>query len=211
VLNDRVLSQIPDIAGSAILELGAGNGYFVPLLLRHFSGQIPSRLTITDQSQALLAIAQSSFWIDSAEYLTLDVREPFPFPDGSFHCVVANMVFNELTTKGLQTALQECHRILVADGHLIATMPHPALVQALFKKGVLTDFGHGLFAMPSAEGLRLPVSRRPVDAYQQMMEASGFVVLTEDVYPDESTLHEKPGLKVPRGTPLGLLCHCRRI
>ena len=211
VLNDRILAQIPDIAGAAILELGAGNGYFAPLLLRHCSGQIPGRLAITDQSQSLLDIAQSSFWIDGAEYLALDVQEPFPFPDGSFHYVVASMIFNELTTSGLKNALQECHRILAAEGHLIATVPHPDLIHALAKKGALTDFGHGLFAMPSAEGLRLPVSRRSTDAYQQLMEASGFTVLTEDVYPDDKTLHEKPGLKVSVGTPLGLLCHCRRI
>lgn len=84
VLNDHMLAQISGIAGKAILELGAGNGYFAPLLLRHFSGQIPNRLVITDQSHVLLRIAQSSFPIDGAEYLTLDVQDPFPFPDGSF-------------------------------------------------------------------------------------------------------------------------------
>ncbi|HKD76383.1 MAG TPA: class I SAM-dependent methyltransferase [Ktedonobacterales bacterium] len=211
MLNDRVLSQIPSIAGKAIIELGAGNGYFTPLLLRRFSGQAPSRIAITDQSQVLLDIAQSSFWIDGAEYLALDVHDPFPFPDSSFHLVLASMLFNELTTGALHNALQEIHRILVEDGCLIATMPHPELVRALAKKGALTDFGHGLSAMPGAEGLRLPVSRRPADAYRQMMEASGFAVLMEDIYPDEKTLGEKPGLKVSQGTPLGLLCHCRRV
>jgi SAM-dependent methyltransferase len=210
VLNNRILSQIPGIAEKAIIELGAGNGYFAPLLLRRFSGQSPNRLVITDQSQALLDIAQSSFWIDGAEYHALDVHDPFPFPDGSFNLVLASMIFNELTTAALHNALQECHRILTDDGCLIATMPHPDLVRALAKKGALTDFGHGLSAMPGAEGLRLPVSRRSADAYRQMMESSGFTVLVEDVYPDEKTLHEKPGLKVAQGTPLGLLCNCRR-
>ncbi len=205
-----MLAQITDIAGKAILELGAGNGYFAPLMLRHFSGQIPSRLIITDQSQELLDIARSSFWIDGAEYLNLDVQDPFPFPDGCLHLVLAGMLLNELTNAGLRHALQECHRILADDGCLIATMPHPDLVRALAKKGALTDFGHGLAAMPGAEGLRLPVSRRSVDAYRQIMAECGFTVVTEDVFPDEMTLHEKPGLKVSQGTPLGLLCHCRR-
>jgi SAM-dependent methyltransferase len=180
-------------------------------MLRHFSGQRPNRLVITDQSQALLTIAQSSFRIDGAEYLALDVQDTFPFPDNSFHLVLASMLFNELTTSGLENALKECARILTEDGHLIATVPHPDLVHALAKKGVLTDFGRGLFAMPGAEGLRLPISRRPISTYQKMMEGCGFTVMTEDVHPDEKTLHEKSGLKVASGTPLGLLFNCQRI
>jgi len=88
VLNDCVLAQISSIAENAILELGAGNGYFAPLLLRRFSGQLPARFVITDQSQALLDIAQTSFPIDGAEYCTLDVQDPFPFPEKSFHLVL---------------------------------------------------------------------------------------------------------------------------
>lgn len=211
MLNDHILTQISSIAGNAIIELGAGNGYFAPLLLRRFSGQLPSRLVITDQSQALLNIAQSSFWIDGAEYLALDVQDPFPFPDGSFHLVLASMLFNELTTSGLQNALQECYRILTEDGHLLATVPHPDLVHELAKKGALTDFGHGLFTMPSAEGMRLPVSRRSMHAYRKVMEVCGFTVMTQDIHPDEKTLHEKPGLKVSYGTPLGLLFNCHHV
>ncbi len=210
MLNERILSQTSDIADRAIIELGAGNGYFAPLLLRRFSGQPPARLVISDQSQALLAIAQSSFHIDGAEYLTLDVRGPLPFPDGSFDIVLASMLFNELTASGMQNALKECARILTEGGLLLATVPHPDLVQALAKKGVLTDFGHGLFTMPGAEGLRLPVSRRPLIAYQKAMEDCGFAVTMEDVHPDEKTLREKPGLKISAGTPLGLLFKCRR-
>jgi SAM-dependent methyltransferase len=210
VLNDRMLSEIRSIDGKAMLELGAGNGYFAPLLLRRFSGQLPARLVITDQSQALLRIAESSFSIDGAEYLALDVQDPFPFPDDSFQLVLASMLFNELTTGALEHALAECARVLSEDGHLLATVPHPDLVHALAKKGVLTDFGRGLFAMPSTEGLRLPVSRRSAAAYQAMMEECGFTVITQDLHPDERTLHEKSGLKVSPGTPLGLLFHCAR-
>ena len=210
MLNDCILTQIDSIAENAILELGAGNGYFAPLLLRRFSGQLPTRLVITDQSQVLLAIAQTSFHIDGAEYCNLDVQDPFPFPDGSFHLILASMLFNELTTTGLEHALKECSRILTEGGLLLAAVPHPDFVHALAKKGALTDFGRGLFAMPSAEGLRLPVSRRPLSVYQKAMENCGFTVTTQDILPDEKTLHEKPGLKVSSGTPLGLLFLCHR-
>lgn len=211
MLNDCILTQISSIAEKAILELGAGNGYFAPLLLRRFSGQLPTRLVITDQSQALLTIAQSSFHIEGAEYCALDVQDPFPFPNGSFHLVLASMLFNELTTTGLENALKECSRILAEGGQLLVTVPHPDFVHALAKKGALTDFGRGLFAMPSAEGLRLPVSRRPTSAYQKVLEDCGFTVITQDIHPDVKTLREKPGLKVSSGTPLGLLFTCHRI
>ncbi len=208
-LNDRLLGKIKSIADKAILELGAGNGFFAPLMLRRFSGQTPVHLLITDQSQKLLAIAEAHHRADHAEYLALDVQQPFPLDAGAFDLVLASMLLNELTTSSLQNALQECARMLRPDGRLLAAVPHPVFVYALAKKGALTDFGRSLFAMPSAEGLRLPVSRRPVQAYLEALDATGFKVETEDVFPDEKTLHEKPGLKVPHDTPLALLLDCR--
>jgi SAM-dependent methyltransferase len=208
-LNDRLLGKIAGVAGKTILELGAGNGYFAPLMLRRFSGQAPERLLITDQSQRLLAIAQAHHRADHAEYLALDVQQPFSLDDGAFDLVLASMLMNELTTSSLEHALQECARVLRPDGRLLAAVPHPAFIHALAKKGALTDFGRGLFAMPSAEGIRLPVSRRPVQAYQDALEAAGFTVETEDIFPDERTLREKPGLKVSHDTPLALLLDCR--
>ena len=211
VLNDLILEKIGRIAGCAILELGAGNGYFAPLLLRRFSGQIPGRLVISDQSKAQLDIARSAFSLDAAEYLSLDVQERFPLEDASFDLILATMLLNELTTTGLQYALFECRRALKGDGQLIAAVPHPAFVRALAKKGALTDFGRGLFAMPSAEGLRLPVSRRPLETYIETFTTAGFAVSAEDVHADEKTLHEKPSLKLPRGTPLAVLFACGTV
>ncbi len=206
-----MLDTIGRIEGQAILELGAGNGYFAPLLLRRYSGQTPARLVISDQAQALVAIAQSTFAIENAEYLTLDVQDALPFADGSFDLILATMLFNELPLSVLRHAAQECHRILTPGGRRLATALHPALIYGLAKRGALTDFGRGLFAMPSAEGLRLPVARRSVEAYQTALAACGFSVALEAVLPDAKTLHEKPGLKLSRDTPMALLCDCRRI
>ncbi len=104
VLNDFVLNQIASVAGQCILELGAGNGYFMPLLLRHFSGQVPARVVITDHSTAFLNMAQRLFRVAEAEYKLLDVRSRYPFADGTFDVIIANMVFNEVKKAGLLRA-----------------------------------------------------------------------------------------------------------
>ncbi len=65
--------------------------------------------------------------------------------------------------------------------------------------------------MPSAEGLRLPVSRRTEQTYLDTLNASGFAVVAEPVQPDDKTIHAKPGLKLPRDTPLALVLDCRVV
>ena len=66
VLNNILLQKLSGIDNCSILELGAGNGYFLPLVLRRFSGQAPSRITVTDQSERLLEIARRHFRIPDA-------------------------------------------------------------------------------------------------------------------------------------------------
>jgi SAM-dependent methyltransferase len=210
VLNDLILGKIGGIAGRSILELGAGNGYFLPLLLRRFSGQHAQRIVITDQSQALLAIARSELHVPGAEYLALDVQNAFPFDDATFDLVLAIMLFNELPTSYFQRALAECLRVLTPGARLLAAVPHPAFVHTLAKQGALTDFGRGLFAMPGAEGIRLPVAHRSAEAYTAAMTASGFRVIAEDVFANDQVLHARPGMKMGRNTPLALVFSCER-
>lgn len=179
--------------------------------MRRFSGQRPARLVISDQSQAQLDTARAEFRVDFAEYLALDVQTAFPFPDASFDLILAIMLLNELTSAGMGNALREVRRALRPGGQLLAAVTHPMFVHALGRKGVLTDFGHGLAAMPGADGLRLPVARRSTQAYMDALVASGFRVEAEDLFTDEQTLHARPGLKLPRDTPLALLLDCRAV
>jgi SAM-dependent methyltransferase len=210
VLNERILARIAGVAVRALLELGAGNGYFLPLLLRRFSGQLPRRVVVSDQSTVLLRIAETEFAVPGAEYLALDVQAPFPFADASFDLILATMLFNELPTSYLARALAECRRVLAPGGQLLASVPHPAFVHALARRGALTQFGRGLWAMPSAEGLRLPVARRSLEAYAALVAQSGFTATSEDVWPNDQVLHAKPGLTVGRRVPLALVLDCRR-
>jgi ubiquinone/menaquinone biosynthesis C-methylase UbiE len=165
VLNELVLSRIPSIADLAILELGAGNGYFMPLVLRRFSGQIASRIVITDHSRVLLKIAQRSFRVPEAEYQPVDVRAPFPFAKESFDLIVANMIFNEIPTPNLRRALSECQRVLSPGSRLLAAVIHPAFVKSLDRRGQLRPLTSSVYTMPASQGLRLPVVRRSLQSY----------------------------------------------
>ncbi len=208
VLNQALLATVGHVDGRTILELGAGTGYFMPVLLRHFSGQRPLRITITDQSQALLDIAQRQFRVAKAEYLRLDVRSPFPFEDASFDFVLAAMVFNELTDAGLRRALRECRRVLRDGGRLIVAVSHPRFVTSLSKRGLLRRSGRGPLTMPTTDGLRLPIVERSVREYESLFQRSGFACQHMDFFPSQEVLHAKPGLKKAGKVPVALLFEC---
>jgi SAM-dependent methyltransferase len=210
LLNDRVLARLPPIAGRAILELGAGNGYFMPLVLRHFSGQVPARVVITDQSAALLDLARRSFRVADAEYAVLDVCRRFPFEDATFHLVLAGMVFNEISTPRLRRALGECYRVLTPGGRLVATVTHPALIESLWRRGQLKPGPGGALTMPGADGLRLPVVRRRTEADANALRACGFECETEEVAATPEVLNAKPGLRQAGGVPVALLFDCAK-
>jgi ubiquinone/menaquinone biosynthesis C-methylase UbiE len=211
VLNELVLRRIPGIAGLAILEVGAGNGHFMRLVLRRFSGQIPSRIVITDHSPALLNIARRSFRIPDAEYQLVDVRAPFPFAKESFDLILANMIFNELPTPILRPALRECQRVLSPGGRLLATVIHPAFVKSLARRGQLKPYSRGVYTMPASEGLRLPVAPRNLKAYQAALENAGFQFRSEEAHSRHRVLSEKPGLRRAGNAPIALLLECEKL
>jgi SAM-dependent methyltransferase len=210
VLNQALLAAVGHVDGKTILELGAGSGYFMPVLLRHFGGQRPARITITDQSQALLDIAQRQFHVPEAEYLRLDVRSPFPFEDAGFDLVLAVMVFNELTDGGLCRALRECRRVLRDGGHLIGAVGHPRFVASLSKRGLLRRRGRGPLTMPTTGGLRLPIVERSVREYESLFQRCGFACQHTDLFASPEVLRAKPGLKKAGKTPISLLFECVR-
>jgi SAM-dependent methyltransferase len=131
VLNRILLERLPGIDNRSLLELGAGNGYFLPLVLRRFSGQAPSGIVVTDQSRRLLEIAQRHFRIPDAAYQYLDVANPFPFADGQFDLILASMLFNEVPARGFKKALSECRRVLSRDGLFLMAVTHPDFIAGL--------------------------------------------------------------------------------
>ena len=208
VLNDLLIDAIKLVDDRSIIELGAGNGYFLPLVLRRYSGQSPKRLVITDQSKQQLELAQKYCMVNGAEYAELDVRNQFPFPSASFDLIIATMVFNEISKRGVALAIAECHRVLRAGGRLLATVIHPDFVASLNKRGELRRERNGSFTMPGRSGLRLPVQKTTNSFYEQCLNESGFELTTKDVFATKQVLNAKPGLKKMGNVPLALVFDC---
>ncbi len=207
VLNEVILSKIPRIEGCSILELGAGNGYFLPLVFRRFSGQRPSTVVITDQSPKLLEIAQKHFKAPGATYNVLDVRHPFPFGDSRFDLILALMIFNEVPSSVLCNALRECFRLLGARGTMVVAVSHPEFVENLRRRGELQRT-RSIFTMPGTGSLRLPVVVRSAEKYRQTLTQAGFEYTEEEVRATPEVLNEKPGLQRVGREPLALVYKC---
>ena len=210
VLNDVLLQKIPRINDGSILELGAGNGYFLPLVLRRFSGQNPSSIIITDQSIEQLKHAEKHFSIRGAQYRLLDVCRTFPFEDDSFNIILAIMVLNEIPPKCFVNALQECYRTLTKEGMLLIAVTHPDFVDRLRKKGQLRRTSGDVLTMPGSGSLRLPVIIRPLKIYQKEIAEAGFEYEFEDVFPTQKVLNEKPGLRDLDKVPVALVIKCSK-
>jgi SAM-dependent methyltransferase len=210
-LNDILIQKMSAVAGRALLELGAGNGYFMPLALERFSGQVPERIVITDGSARLLFIAETQFHIPSAEYLQLDVRSPFPFEDASFDLIIATMIFNEVSTGGLRRALVECRRVLRSSGLLLMTITHPEFIASLDRRNQLKEDKNGILTMPGPDQMRLPIVPRRLSDYERLLTKIGFTWEKSDIYMTEKVLREKPGLRDVGNKPLGLVFLCRHL
>ncbi len=210
VLNSLLLQKMASPTGQTILELGAGNGYFMRLALQHYTGQIPRRVVISDNSVKLLAIAESNLPVDGAEYLVLDVRSHYPFTDESFDLILATMVFNELTAGGMRRALGQCHRVLQPKGLLLVTVTHPDFIASLQQRDLLEKNKEGLLTMPGSGQLRLPIVPRSVQDYRRLLVKTGYSWQETAVYATDKVINEKPGLRHILYKPLALIFECRK-
>ena len=208
VLNDLLIDAIKLIHDRSIIELGAGNGYFLPLVLRRYSGQSPARLIITDHSKRQLYLAQKHCMVHGAEYTQLDVRNKFPFPSSTFDLIIATMLFNEISKRGVASAIAECCRVLRAGGQLLATVIHPDFVFSFDKRGELRRERKGLLTMPGSSGLRLPVQITAKSFYEQCLNDSGFEFTIQDIFATKEVLNTKPGLWKMGNVPLALIFNC---
>lgn len=204
ILNDALLSAMPGIAGKTLLEIGCGNGYFMPLLLRRFSGQVPGALFRTDVSPAQLRIAEKQFPIEACRYETLDVYRSFPAALPPADLIFSSMVYNEVNAPGLQNGIRESARLLADDGLIITCVLHPLFIQKQQERGVLRKKGN-VWLLPGAEGLELPVVPRSLEQYRAVFEANRLTFETREIYGNEQLYKVKPKLRELKDVPVALV------
>jgi len=211
VLNNILLEKLPGIHTRFILELGAGNGYFFPLVMRRFSGQQPAGIVITDASEKLLKIAQRHFNIPGAAYERLDVCKPFSLSGNSFDIIIASMIFNELPPYCFINAINECYRVLKIDGLLLMAVIHPSFIQSLQKREQLISTKNGPLAMPGSGALRLPVVIRTLETYRDVLKYAGFRFEETEVASSQKVLQAKKGLRNMGDVPVALIFECKKL
>jgi SAM-dependent methyltransferase len=210
VLNSILLEKLSGIDNRSILELGAGNGYFLPLVLRRFPGQAPSEIFVTDQSRQLLEIARHHFRIPAAAYQYLDVTKPFPFADEKFDLILGSMIFNEVHASGFKKALAECHRVLSRDGMFLMAVTHPDFISRLRKSGLLKTTREGKLTMPGSGSLRLPVVIRSLGNYRKGLQEAGFQYKEEECCPTPEVITLQAGLRKAWKIPVALVYACTK-
>jgi len=200
ILNDHVISKVTDIDTKVILEIGIGNGYFMPLLLRKRSGQVPECIYLTDLSGKNIEIAKKQFRVKNATYQKLDVYKKFNYPDNSIDIIISNMVFNELKGKGVENGFSEIKRVLKPQGKFVISALHPQFIDVQIQRGVVKND-----LMTSKNGIKIPAIKRSVDKYLELLDDLEFEYSIEDIYGNKKLFNMKPKLKEIAEIPIAIL------
>jgi len=118
-LREYLYSLIDWSRVQSVLDAGCGDGYDLGRIgnLTPAAGASCMRI---DSSADKIEAARATYRGDSRfAFLTADVEEPLPFPDGYFDAVICIDMLECLHNK--QSFLKEVHRLLSADGQFLCT------------------------------------------------------------------------------------------
>jgi len=200
ILNEKVISKVDQIQSKNILEIGIGNGYFMPLLMKRKSGQVPDKIFLTDVSQKNIEIARKNFKVPNSIYKKLDLYKKFEFEDHSIDLIISNMVFNEINSKGLQNGLDEIKRILRHNGKFVISVLHPDFIAKQIERGVIKNN-----LMISGNGLKIPTMERGLAEYKNTFKERDLTFELEEVFGNKKLYNKKPKLKTLKNIPIGLI------
>ncbi|MEM6378593.1 MAG: class I SAM-dependent methyltransferase [Bacteroidota bacterium] len=200
ILNEKVIAKVPEIQSKTLLEIGIGNGYFMPVLMKKKSGQVPDKVFLTDISTSNLEIAMKHFKVPNSIYKRLDLYKPFEFEDHSIDVLISNMVFNEIKTSGLQNAIREINRVLKPGGSFVISVLHPEFIRKQIDRGVIKGN-----LMVSGNGLKIPTVARNLEDYTAAFKGTNLTFEKEDVFGNQKLYNKKPKLKALKDLPIGLI------
>ena len=112
---DGWLDKYSFAPGSAVLDLGCGAGTNLPFLLG--CGAVVTAADLSPESEHLV---KEAFGNRLAAVDCFDMREGFPYGDGSFDAIVADLSLHYFSWEDTVRIVDGLHRILKAGGRLIA-------------------------------------------------------------------------------------------
>jgi malonyl-CoA O-methyltransferase len=115
-----VREAIGDPRGLAVLDLGCGTGRHALWLAA--AGAV---VTAVDFSEGMLAEALRKPGAGGVRFLTHDLHEGLPFPDGAFDLVVSGLVLEHL--RDLAGFFGEARRVLRTGSRAVVSAMHPAM------------------------------------------------------------------------------------
>jgi malonyl-CoA O-methyltransferase len=110
-----------DVAGLAVADLGCGTGrHALPL------AAAGARVTAVDFSEAMLGRARAKPGAEAVTFLRHDLATPLPLEAGLFDRVLCSLVGDHIAD--LAALFRELRRLCRADGFVVFTAPHPAIL-----------------------------------------------------------------------------------
>ena len=162
-----VVSLLPDLKGSKILDVGCGSGWYAEYLL----GQ-GAAVTAFDLNPDFVALTRSRVG-KHAQVLQANLARPLDFAlDGEFDVVLCPLVLHYL--KDWRPALHEFQRILKPQGVLVFSTHHPFNDWKLFNKE--DYFAVELLEDEWDEVGKVTFYRRPLTKISQDLSSVGFFI-----------------------------------
>lgn len=100
--------------GQRVLEIGCGNGRDA-----RFFARKGFNVTATDFSEVAVQSNRMTNKSARLEFRVLDIRDPLPFPDGSFDMVFSALALHYFPDIQTRAIFREIYRVLAPDGVLV--------------------------------------------------------------------------------------------
>jgi ubiquinone/menaquinone biosynthesis C-methylase UbiE len=170
----EMAARLGEQHGQAVLEMAAGTGRVTRHLRKKLTGA--SRLTATDISPDMLALAKSKLQDDSIEYLVADAQN-LAFPNNTFDRVICQFGFMFLQDK--PRGFREAFRVLKPGGKLIFST-WDAHTQVPIFKLVFEETLLPFFKDTNKDRFVVPFSLHDVKMLDRYMTDAGFREVTVD-------------------------------
>lgn len=189
-------AQLGNVRGLDVLDLGCGTGRQTLRL-----AQAGARVTAVDFAEGMVAKAAGKPGWERVQFVHHDVTTPLPFAEAAFDRVCTFLLLDHVAD--LDAFFRECRRVCRAEGALLATTVHPAMML----RGILAHF-------------RDPVTGRDVYPQAARHQVSDYVMATLRAgwtldHLGEHAVDEALAAQLPRaakflGWPMLLILRARR-